>query len=118
MAIRDQFGYTKKVVPIGTWDMNVSVAGSSTVDVAHGLSATEWKTIVNLEVMIEDDADTVRVNLMSLSGTSLPSDVNGSIIFADSTNIRLAVSTTGDFDNTSYDGSGNRGTICFNYIAD
>ena len=115
--------YTTKTVDIGDWNMDAT----TTLNVAHGLSVTEWKTVRNMFAMIRDDSDSNLYNLSCLSGTSFPSDVNGSITYVDSTNIFLARSVSGDFDNTNFDKSTttspefayyNRGWITFEYIKD
>ena len=119
MARRDEFGYTKVMLDIGTWDMN------STTDILipHGLSSSEWKSIRNVGVMLSNDADDVRVTLdsLSISFGSLPS---GGLNYVDSTNVALYRVAGGVFDGgldytstPTIDDVTTRGWITFEYIA-
>lgn len=100
---------------IGDWDMDAT----GTVAVAHGLSATEWKTIRRVSVIIRNDADT------KYHDTSYPegnSQNQIGITSFDPTNFnleRLQAASGGDFDSTDYDSTSyNRGWINFEYTPD
>jgi len=118
MAIRDEYGYTKGRLELGTWDMDAT----ATLTKAHGLSATEWKTIENTKAIIRNDDDTEHrdINTIDAVATGI---MAGSILSIDSVNIRISRYTTGLFDNTNHDtitapGITSRGWITFKYIAD
>ena len=90
---------------LGDWDMDAN----SNLNLAHGLSATEWKTIRNLSVTIRDDVDSAVFDFSSYSGT----------ILANVTNIIMARLGGGVFDNTGFDSTSyNRGWLTFNYQPD
>ncbi len=106
--------YTTKRLEIGDWDMTASTQ----VTVAHGLSATEWKTILRSDALIRNDSDTVYVPLNGIEApsTGLP---NGGVAAYDSTNITLSRYTTGDFDTNDFNSTSyNRGWVTFDYIGD
>ena len=90
---------------IGDWDMDATLS----VNIAHDLSATEWKTLRNMTVTIRNDLDTVVYDFDSYPSCH---------ISADSTNIVMtrlgSFFDSTDFDSTSY----NRGWITFNYTPD
>ena len=118
MAIRDEIGYTKLTLEIGDWDMNTDFE----VDVAHGLSATEWLTIRSVDVIIQNDSDAVPRFMRPLTGLHNPSLANerGGVSWITDTNIRLhrAIGVT-PFDDASHDLTPfNRGWITLEYIAD
>lgn len=93
---------------IGDWDMDAN----QTLNVAHSLSATEWKTIRELHVVVRNDADTAYYNLYTQVASL-------NIIRWDSTNVKLIRDNSGEFDNTSFDSTSyNRGWIIFKYIPD
>jgi hypothetical protein len=104
--------YAFKTIDIGNWD----IAAATILNVAHGLSATEWKTIIDLNGFFRNDADTLRFNFgvnVANFGVSLPF-----IQKWDATNIILEPGTalTADPD---YNGTGfSRGTLRFQYIPD
>jgi hypothetical protein len=96
---------------IGDWNMDTTTG----VNVAHSLSATEWKTVRNINVMVRDDADTGHFNINggtgSGDGTATPS--------IGSTNVSMARETGGFFDSVNFDSTSyNRGWITFWYTAD
>lgn len=106
--------YTTKRLEIGDWDMTATTQ----VNVAHGLSATEWKTMLESNVLIRNDSDTVYAPLKSLN---LPSTglMNGGVSVIDSTNITLGRYTTGGFDDGAFTSTSyNRGWVTFDYIKD
>jgi hypothetical protein len=106
--------YTTKTIDIGDWNMDTS----STVPVAHTLSATEWKTIRTIDVIIRNDADTEYrpIDVLNAAATGVS---GGGVISLDSTNIRLGRYTGGLFDSTDFDSTSyNRGWITFDYIKD
>lgn len=103
---------TLKRVSIGDWDMN----SNQNVSVAHGLSATEWKTIIGTSITVRNDADTGYYDLYTQSGSG---NVGGSIDYYDSTNIVLFRGSTGGFNNTDFNSTSyNRGWVMFWYIPD
>jgi len=118
MALRDKNGYTTKTLDIGDWDMDASVAGTDFVNVAHGLSATEWKTIRRISAVIRNDTDTNyydinRGNLRSSGTFDAYVESVGSLV------IVLANTNGGFFDTTSFNSTSyNRGEVTFDYIAD
>jgi hypothetical protein len=102
-------------IDIGDWDMNAN----QFVDVAHGLSATEFKTIRRIDAMIRNDADTALLPLTLLTDASLNGIMGGSVQTIDSSNIRLVRTDNQLLDSTNYDSTGyNRGWITFDYISD
>jgi hypothetical protein len=106
--------YTTKRLEIGDWDMTANTQTT----VSHGLSATEWKTILRSDALIRNDSDTVYAPLNGIEApsTGLP---NGGVAFYDSTNITLSRYTTGDFDTNDFNSTSyNRGWITFDYIKD
>ena len=114
MAIRDSYGYTTKTVNIGDWDMDADDAS----DVAHGLSATEWKTIKEINAIIRDDADSLYVPLDRFVNTTTL-EIAGGVNKINSTLINLRRLTGSAFDTTSYDSTSyNRGWVTFEYIVD
>jgi hypothetical protein len=106
--------YAFKTILIPAWDL--ASATPLILSIAHGLSATEWKTIIDLNGFFRNDADTLRFNLgvnVANFGVSLPF-----IQKWDATNIIIEPGTalTGDLD---FDGTGfNRGLLRFQYIPD
>lgn len=113
MAIRDNYGYVRKTLNIGTWNMDTGALAT----VAHGLSSSEFLTIRSLEAIIVNDATTALLPLMYGS----PAD--GSID-VDSTFINLIRTAAGGFDSASYattpsvNGTTTRGYVTFEYIPD
>jgi hypothetical protein len=110
--------YAFKTIDIGPWD----IASGVGINIPHGLSATEWKTIIDLNGFFRNDADTNYANLtqslafipdLPATGTRIPY-----IASWDATNIPLNAGTffAGDPD---FDGTGfSRGKIRFQYIPD
>ena len=106
--------YTTKRLEIGDWDMTATTQ----VTVAHGLSTTEWKTMLESNVLIRNDSDTVYSPLKSLFGPS-SGLMNGGVSVIDSTNITLGRYTTGGFDDGTFTSTPyNRGWVTFDYIKD
>jgi len=104
----------KKIIDIGDWDMNLT----GSLNIAHGLSATEWKTIRTVTVIIRNDVDTQMYFIDGVfgTGTSTPAGGIGSM---GSTNILLERLTGGFFDQTGYDSTGyNRGWVTLEYTPD
>jgi hypothetical protein len=100
-----------KSVNIGGWDMDTTVS----VSIAHGLSATEWSTIRNVDVMIFNDAQTNLYPLL-LGDVGVTSGYHNGL---NSTNISIGRATGGGFDSASYNDAGiNRGFLSFWYIPD
>ena len=101
-------GPTTLRLDIGDWNMDTG----STVNVAHGLSATEWKTIQKLNIMIRDDADTTYYTAPFENGNDVFLQIN-------STNIVLFRTAAGSFDSALFDSiSFNRGWVTIDYIKD
>lgn len=92
---------------IGDWNMDIT----DSVNYAHGLSATEWKTIRNLSCIIRNDADSI----YTIQNYKAELD-----IYVNSTNIVVRRVKNGFFDaNTDYDSTSyNRGFIIFEYTQD
>ena len=89
---------------IGDWDMDV--AGN--ISISHGLSATEWVTIRNVEVSIRNDANTI-----------LQSLINSGLVAVGNVGFSLQRDASGVFDSAAYaNTSYNRGFIAFTYIPD
>lgn len=105
--------YTTKTIEIGDWNMS----STASITVAHGLSATEWKTIRSVDCVIRNDSDSVYLQIDS-SMPAASNNNNGGIDFIDSSDFNLSRYATGGFDDalnyasTSY----NRGWITFDYI--
>ena len=96
---------------IGDWDMDAS----ATLNVAQGLSATEWKTVRGISTIIRNDADGSYQDF----GTYLDATSGGNTTSINSTNITLTRATGGLFDNTLFDSTSyNRGWITFSYVVD
>lgn len=99
------FGKSRKPkeIPIGDWDMT-----DNEVVVPHGLTATEWKTIRDIEILIRNDADDEYI------------DAKGDIIPAlNSAGITLLREATNRFQSTDYDSTSyNRGFVTFTYKPD
>tara|TARA_R110000744_G_scaffold32208_1_gene75436 strand:- start:1211 stop:4852 length:3642 start_codon:yes stop_codon:yes gene_type:complete len=100
-------------IEIGDWDMD---ANSTPVTApAHGLSATEWRTVRSIDVMIRRDSLVAIYNL-----TSSPGGVtDGTIGAVDSTSIYIQRTVGGGFDNTQFTTTSfNRGFVTFWYKPD
>ena len=105
--------YATKTIDIGDWDMDAD----TTVFISHGLSATEWKTIRAVNVIIRNDADAIYYNLETLKdfdgylegGTG---DITSAKLFLNRRLLGFFDSV--NFDSTSY----NRGWVTVQYTAD
>lgn len=89
----------EKILDIVDWNMNVSVAGSITKTVAHGLDYTK---IITAVAYIIDDAGTGRQPLMRLND-NVAGNISGSVVSWGATDISMQVLTGGDFDTAAYD---------------
>ena len=106
---------TQKVVDIGDWDMNVTAgAGANIHDVPHGLGA-KWKTIKSVSAIIRTDLDTTYYVLGQENFGSNNND--GGIYEINSTNIRLRITTGGNFDAVAFETPPglNRGFVTIEY---
>ena len=93
-----------KEIQIGDWDMDFGV----NVNVNHGLSSTEWKTVRGISVTIRDDADTTYWDFFY-----------GGFINTTSTQFQLTLKTSSVFDDPSFNSTSyNRGFITFWYSPD
>ena len=93
---------------IGDWDMDATAS----VSVTHSLSATEWKTVRDINITIRNDADTTYYTLDRADGATTITNIN-------STDFNLARDTAGPFDTTDFDSTTyNRGFISFWYTSD
>lgn len=103
--------YKMKVVEIGDWNMDTTLG----VNIAHSLSATEWKTVRQIDVIIRNDADGQYFKIEYPNSGNL----DGAVAGINSTNISLERTTSGFFDSTSFDSTSyNRGFITFWYVED
>ena len=90
------------------WDMDATQA----IVVNHGRSATEWKTIRDISILIRNDADTEIHSLNKL-------DTDGFFSGLSSTAFNLQRVSGGSLDNTGYDAtSDNRGWVTYWYTPD
>ena len=95
-------------IDIGDWDMDAN----DTVSVAHGLSATEWKSARRLQVVVRNDGDITYFLLYTQTGAS-------DLAQWDDTNVILFIDSPGQFDKTDFDATSyNRGWITFCYTPD
>jgi hypothetical protein len=105
--------YAFKEINIGDWDMDTT----ANLNVNHGLSATEYKTIRNIQVTIRDDNDDDYFDLSQDTGNA--GIVNGGIAQWNNTTINLVRRTGGQFDGALFDATSfNRGWIRFQYKPD
>ncbi|MCK4500826.1 hypothetical protein KAU11_10025, partial [Candidatus Babeliales bacterium] len=87
---------------IGDWDMDATLG----INVAHGLSATEWKTVRQLDAIIRNDADGQYFPLLVPNSGA----IDGGIASINATNIAMERTTGGFFDSTSFNSTSyNRG---------
>jgi hypothetical protein len=94
-----------KWIAIGDWNMDTT----STIAVAHGLDLAK---IGMVSVMIRNDADTARYQLIGYDSATLPANVD----VIDATNVNLFRRTGDAFDNANFDATGyNRGIIRIEY---
>jgi hypothetical protein len=118
MAIRNEFGYASKTIEIGNWNMDTSDAAVF----LHGLSATEWKTIRSIDVIIRDDSDTKYSPLMAMTNYVGPTAglVDGGITYIASTSMQIVRTAGGGFDDPAFStvAGYNRGWVTFEYIPD
>jgi hypothetical protein len=106
-------GYEIKEYDIGAWDLSTD----SGYDITHGLSSTEWKTIIVLSYHIRNDADTVRLSFPYNDQTT---GVCQLFIFgADSTGINIGRLTGSSLDNIAFSSTGfNRGKLLIAFQPD
>ena len=98
----------KKIIDIGDWNMDTT----TTVLVAHGLTATQSAAIRSVSVIIRDDGSTT-TNPIGITSLSLP---QGGIVSVDTNNVQLERLAGGIFDSTSFDATSfNRGWITIEY---
>lgn len=106
-TVASQGGLKRKVIDIGDWNMDTTLG----VSVAHGLDATK---IRNVSVIIRNDSDTFRSNLIE--------DPNGLFVVSgnigiDNTNIVLSRLGGGGYDDIAYNSAPfNRGFIVIDFI--
>ncbi len=101
-----------KVISIGDWNMD----SSDSVSVAHGLSATEYKAIKKICVIVRDDNNDVYYPLDSIN--SAAGLMRGSATSIGATYITLTRTTSAGFDNTGFNATSfNRGFITVIYEA-
>jgi hypothetical protein len=104
---------TTKTLEIGDW----SIPGNRFTNVLHGLSATEWKTIRAVNVIVRSDADTKYVPLASISAYA--GVIDGGVTYIDSSGIQISRTDGGEFDNVAYSTTSfNRGWITIEYTKD
>lgn len=104
---------TTLTLDIGDWNM----LGNRFANVLHGLSATEWKTIKTLNVIIRNDADSKYVPLASVSDYS--GLIDGGVTFIDSSTIQISRTDLREFANAAYSTTSyNRGWITLEYTPD
>jgi len=104
------FDLTTKVITTGDWDMDTT----TTLAVAHGLSATEWKTIKSVSLIVRNDADTAYYE-----GFNHTTGKEVYITSIDSTNVNLTRSPGGTFDDVTFDSTSyNRGWLTIQYTID
>ena len=101
---------------VGAWNMDTTTS----VSIAHTLSATEWLQIHTVSAMITNDNNS---NLSVIGGSvgtgSILVEPDCYISKIDSTNITLTRSNGGSFDSSSYDDADiNRGNIYLTYTVD
>jgi hypothetical protein len=90
-----------KVLEIVDWNMNTSVAGSSTKDVPHGLSDHTKIRIIG-DPIIRNDSGTI----FALTSEEVTLEGGLRLQPIDATNIKLYVSGGGSFDNNAFDSTG------------
>lgn len=104
-ALKGVFGgVRKKVIPIGTWNMDTTTS----VSVAHGLILANIRSI---SFVIINDSGTF------VSNGLIPSTfVIDATFIADATNIIFSRRAAGVYDDAGYSGSANRGYIVIDYV--
>ncbi len=104
---------TTKTLEVGDWN----IPNDRFVNVLHGLTSTEWKTIRVVNVIVRSDADTKYVPLTSISAYA--GVIDGGVTFIDSNNIQISRTDAGEFDNAAYSATSfNRGWITIEYTKD
>ena len=105
--------YATKTIDIGDWDMDATQQKS----VSHGLTATEWKTIRAVNVIIRNDVDALYYKLETSNNVN--SDFEGGVESVSSTKIFMNRRSTGFFDSVAFDSTSyNRGWVTVQYTAD
>jgi hypothetical protein len=98
------------VIPIGAWDMDTN----GILVVPHTLSLTEFASITNVQVLIDNDIPDLKRNLNTTEGASFNGAYN-----VDTSNVNLERFAGALFDNPSYSSVLiNRGYIVINYTKD
>jgi hypothetical protein len=98
------------VLPIGAWDMD----NNAILVVPHTLSATEFATISNVQVLVDNDAQDTKRPLNTNEGSAFNGTFN-----IDANNVNLEVFAGGIFDAATYSSvANNRGYIVINYTKD
>lgn len=104
---------------ITNWNMYVTGggSGSASYSLAHGLSATEWKTIREIKLIVRNDADTAYYD--STFAFTSSQNILGVTSF-DSTNINLAIRNASGFDSTDFNSVAGfvRGWVTLSYTPD
>ena len=96
-----------KVLNIGDWNMDTTVS----VTVAHGVTLSKIRSI---KAIIRNDADNAVFDFTVKDWS--PTSGTSATMQADATNVYLGRSTSGGFDNASFDSTGyNRGWITIQY---
>ena len=102
-----------KIVEIGAWDMNQSVAGNANLSVAHGIG--DYTKIRSVSAMIIEDGAVVYYDFMATNTSETATAAH--TIRVDSGVIRLQSPVNGHFDNSNYNNAViNRGWIVIQYI--
>ena len=102
---------------LGSWNMYDSGGGVDSIVIAHGLSATEWKTITMLNITIIEDSGLSYV-LLNNSFYNGGTGVGGGW-GVNTTNHIFSMDVGGVFDTAQYDSTTiNRGWYTFMYIPD
>jgi len=109
----DDYGLRRKTIEIGDWNMDSTASAT----VAHGLSATAWKNIRSVEIMIRNDAGGTDTYYNDSTDTSANADAGVEVTSIDATNITLNRAGSGTFDATTFnDTSYNRGWVTVWYV--
>lgn len=114
LTFGESVNYATKTYELGDWNMDTS----TTLEVNHGLSSTEWKTIRNPSAIIRNDSDSLYLPINSFDDIA-GGTVNGGVTDFGAGTIRLKRTTGGIFDSATYDSTSyNRGWLTIQYIAD
>ncbi len=97
-----------KILDIGAWNMNVSIAGAAIVTIAHGLTLANIRSIT---VIIRDDSDSLYMDYASQKDNS-----NFQHLVASGANIIIRVAAGDFWDHADFNGGANRGWIKITYI--